>query len=142
MAGKVRISDRAASAAADAMAGLLNGGWLDIYEGKQPKACTDAVPSESRLLASVQLGFPAFRSASNGEAEANPMSADLDVAQTGRPQWFRLTMSDHKTAVQDGNVAAAKGEASMQIRSLLLSQHSEFLVEGFTLVMPRDAAER
>lgn len=139
---KVRISVHAANVAANAMAAELSGGWLDVYEGKQPASCSDDVPESSKLLSSVRLGTPAFKQAVNGECEAFQTRPDLDVASTGRPQWFRLSKADHVTALYDGDVSPKAGEAAMHLRALVLGQHSEFHADAVVLVMPRSAEEQ
>jgi hypothetical protein len=137
---KVRLSEAAANAAADAVARLLDGGWINIYEGTMPASADEAPPQGTKLLASIQFASPAFMASEGGMTRAHALQPDRDAAQTGRPQWYRLYRADHVTAVQDGNVAGS-GQPAMLLRALLIAQHAEVSVDTFMLKMPKTAAE-
>lgn len=134
----LRLSDIAANAAVEAVGKLLDGGWIDIYEGTQPATANSPLPTGTKLLASVQFANPAFQAPEGGRATSAPLLPDHDAAQTGRPQWYRLYRADHATPVQDGDIASA-APSVMRLRALLIAQHSQVFVDSFVLVMPKEA---
>ena len=74
MANNFDISNAAATAAANAVTALVNGGTLRIYAGTKPSG-PDTALSGATLLASLSFSATAFGSASNGVATANSITA-------------------------------------------------------------------
>jgi len=141
---KVFLSTVAANAAADAVAALLNGGYMAIYEGAQPSSHDKPLPAGTKLLATLQFGAPAFQPATGGAATANAMQPDTDASDTGRPQWFRLFRADKKTAVYDGDIAtgpaAQQRQAAMHMRALVIGKHAEVGIDSVVIRMPQSEA--
>lgn len=108
----------AANTAVDAMAALLNNGWLDIYSGVQP-ATANAAPSGT-LLASLRFGSPAFAAGVAGVAAALAISPELSAPALGTAAWYRCTQADHATGVQDGSVGLADANLILTTLSILL----------------------
>ena len=69
MALNPKLSNAAASAAADAVCVLANTGYLRIYDGTQAADANTAVGAQV-LLAELRFGATAFGAASNGVATA------------------------------------------------------------------------
>ena len=113
MANNFDISNAAASAAADAVTALVNGGTLRIYSGTKP-AGPDTGLSGNTVLAELTFGNPAFGSASNGVATANSITADSSANATGTASFFRAFASNGTTAVFDGEVGTGGWEAAEQ----------------------------
>lgn len=129
---KTRLSNLAVNAEVNAHAALLNGGWMDIYDGPQPEEA-DASPSgDAHLLASVRFRSPAFEQGLMGAAKARAMDSDPDAARTGDAAWYRLYQADHKTTVEDGSIGVK--DANLILNSVHIQQHAEVTVRGFTLV--------
>lgn len=133
---KIILSAAAANAAADAVAQMLDGGFLAIYEGAQPTSADAALPRGTKLLATLKFGTPAFKPAEDGAAHANPMTPDKDAAATGRPQWFRLYRADEETSVYDGDITPGPAGA-LQMRALVVGQHAEVHIDSCVLRMPK-----
>lgn len=107
-----KYSNATASAAADAIAALLNNGWLRIYSGTQPANANTAITSQV-LLAELRFGNPAFAAAINGVAAANAMTSDASANAAGTATWFRAYKSDGTTAVFDGSVAVSGADLNL-----------------------------
>jgi len=143
---RIFLSTVAANAAADAVAKLLDGGYMAIYEGAQPSSYDKPLPAGTKLLATLQFGTPAFRPSTGGAAQANPMQPDKDASDTGRPQWFRLFKADNRTAVYDGDIstgtdaAARQRNAAMHMRALVIGKHAEVTIDSCVIRMPQSEA--
>lgn len=130
MALQPRLTNLGANAEVDALAALLNGGFLDIYDGTQPATADTAISGQNRL-ASLAFGNPAFAAASGGVAAANPISSDTDNDATGTATWFRCWKSDHTTPVLDGSVGTSG--ANLNLNSVSIQIHAQTDVTGFSL---------
>ena len=134
MPPQARLTSAAANAQIDAVTALLNGGWLDVYDGTQPASADDR-PSGANVLASLQFGSPAFFPGVNGVAIAHPMTPDMDAMRTGTATWYRLTRADHRTGVADGSVGTA--DANLIMNAVAIQQHAEVAIGAFTLTASR-----
>ena len=102
MALNTQITNAAANAACNAIVALVNGGFLDIYDGSQPATADTAVGSQVKL-ARLAFSATAFAAAVNGVATANAITQDSAADATGTAAWYRACKSDG-TAVFDGTV--------------------------------------
>lgn len=100
MAKATYIADAVANIQADALAALLDGGYIDIYDGTRP-ATADTPISGQTLGVSLQLGTPAFLPAVNGVITANPISPGTVVNSINPATWARVYRADHATVVMD-----------------------------------------
>jgi hypothetical protein len=105
MALNTQLTNLAVNTEANALAPLLNGGFIDIYDGAQP-ATGDTPISTQTLLVSLTFAATAFGSAVNGVLTANAIGSGTAVA-TSTAAWFRCYESDHATAVFDGSVGTS-----------------------------------
>ena len=105
MANNPKRTNLAANTAVDAMAALLNGGKLRIYDGAQPATADTAVGAQV-LLAELTFANPAFGAGVAGVATANAITGDPTADATGDANWFRALKSDGVTVVYDGTVGA------------------------------------
>jgi len=99
------LSNAAASAAADAVCALVDGGYLDLYDGAQPADPDVAVGAQVKL-ARLTLNATAFAAAVNGVATANAIGADASADATGTAAWFRA-LTSAGVAVFDGSVGTS-----------------------------------
>jgi hypothetical protein len=99
------LSNAAANAAADAVMRLLDGGFLDIYDGARPDA--DAAVTTQTRLGRFSLSNPCAGAAVAGVATFNSISAAVALA-SGSATWFRMRASD-ETAVFDGSAGTGSG---------------------------------
>src|SRR4051812_26349881 len=100
MALNSQLANVAANAEADAVATLLNNGYLRIYSGTQAATADTAIGAQV-LLAELRFGATAFGAAVAGVATANAITSDTSADATGTASWFRTLKSDGTTAVFD-----------------------------------------
>jgi hypothetical protein len=129
VANNPKWSNAAVNAEADALAALLNDGYLRIYDGSQP-ANADTALSGQTLLAELRFGNPAFGAAVAGLLTANAITADAAANATGTASWFRALKSDGTTAVFDGSVGTAS--ADLVLDSVAIQVNADVSVTSFT----------
>ncbi len=130
MALTEKRSAEARNAACDAMAALLNSGYLRLYDGSQP-ATPDTAISDQVLLAELRFGATAFGASVNGVASANAITADSSINASGTATWYRALKSDGTSAVTDGSVGTSG--CNLNMNSNVLSEGAEASVSAFTL---------
>ncbi len=129
MALNPKLTDLAATTEANAVAALLNNGWLRLYSGSQPSTADEAVSSQV-VLAELRFGNPAFGSASDGVAAANAIAGDASANATGTATWFRCFKSDGATPVFDGSVGTSN--SNVVLNSAEISAGAQVDVTSFT----------
>lgn len=117
MANNPKLTNAAASAAADAVCVLLNSGKLRIYDGTQAATADTAIGAQV-LLAELTFGSTAFGAAVNGVATANAITAGTAGA-TSTATWFRALKSDGTTVVFDGSVGTATADLVLGTTSIV-----------------------
>lgn len=137
-----RISTAARSAAASAMAALVDGGsgagHLRIYTGSQP-ATPDTAPSGT-LLADFTLSDPAYTEASGvATLDVTPAVTATGVA-AGTAGWFRVLDSTQAAGsglgVYDGSVTATGGGGDLTLATTTVSVGLSVEITSATLTMP------
>lgn len=102
MAADPRLSNAAASAAADAVVDLIDAGagagTIKIYDGTIPTNANTAIGSQV-LLATLTFSDPAFGAASNGVATASAITSDSSADATGTASWARIADSNGNTVM-------------------------------------------
>jgi hypothetical protein len=134
MANNPKYTNLAVNTKADALAALLNGGKLRIYDGTQPATADTGITTQV-LLAELTFGSPAFGAAVAGVAAANAITQDADADATGTATWFRALKSDGTTAVLDGSVGTSG--ADLNLNSVAIQIHAAVSVSSFTLTEPK-----
>jgi hypothetical protein len=132
MALSPRLTDLAANAAADAVAALLAGGEVRIYDGGQPATADTAITTQT-LLVACALGSPAFGAASGGVVTANPV-ADGTAVATGTAAWFRAVTSGG-AGVFDGSVGTSG--ANLNLPTVTLAPGVVVSISGLTYTQPK-----
>jgi hypothetical protein len=118
MALNPKLSNAGANAEADAVADLLDDGYLRIYDGTQPANADTAVGSQV-LLAELRFANPAFGAASAGVATANAVTQDSSANNTGTASWFRALKSDGSTVMFDGSVGTSGCNLNLNTTSIV-----------------------
>ena len=113
-----KLSNAAASAAADAVVDLLDNGYIRIYNGSKP-ATADTAVSGQTLLAELRWNATAFGAASNGVATAGAITADSSANATGTASWFRSLASDGTTVYFDGDVGTSGADLNLNSTSIV-----------------------
>ena len=102
MAADPRLTNAAASAAADAVVDAIDGGagagTIKIYTGTIPTDADTAVGAQT-LLATLTFSDPAFGAASNGVATASAITSDSSADATGTAAWARIATSAGTTVM-------------------------------------------
>lgn len=112
MALNPKFSNACVNAEADALAALLNTGYLRIYDGTQAVTADTAVGAQV-LLAELRFGATAFGAAVAGLITANAITADTSANATGTASWFRALKSDGTSSVYDGTVGTSGCDATI-----------------------------
>jgi hypothetical protein len=129
MALNPKLSNEAANAEADAVAALLDNGYLRIYDGSQP-ANADAGIGGANLLAELRFNADAFAAAAAGVAAANAFTQDASANATGTATWFRALKSDGTSPIFDGTVGTSG--ANLNLNSVAIVAGVAVQVTGFT----------
>jgi hypothetical protein len=122
MADTTRISNATASAEADALARLLDNGWLRIYDstgGTGQPATVDTAIGSQVILAELRFAATSAPAASNGVITFSGLTADSSANATGTASWFRTFKADGTTAVWDGSVAASSATINLNTTSIV-----------------------
>jgi len=135
MALAARFTNLAVNTAIDALAALLNNGYLRIYDGTQPTNADDAITTQT-LLAELRYNATAFGAAVAGVATANAMTGDASANNTGTATWFRALQSDGTTKVFDGSVGAG-GTYNLVLDSASVVTGTPVDVTSHTLGAPK-----
>lgn len=134
MALSPRLSNEAANAEANAVAALLNNGYLRIYSGAQPATGDTAITTQV-LLAELRFNATAFGAAAAGVITANAVTADSSANATGTAAWFRSLKSDGTSPVYDGSVGTSASDLIIPSTSITAGQVVS--VNSGTLTFPK-----
>lgn len=114
----IKLSNAAVNAEANALAPLLNNGYLRIYNGTQPTNADTAITSQT-LLAELRFNATAAPSASNGVLTFNAITQDSSADNTGTASWFRCLASDGSTVYIDGTVGTSGADLNLSTTSIV-----------------------
>ena len=103
----VRFSTAVANAKVAAVTGMLDGGWVLVYDGERPASAAQDPDPRCALLARLQFGVPAFEPPARGRAEARPFRPCVGEV-FGTPTWFRASTARGEAAF-DGTVGPRAG---------------------------------
>ena len=110
----------------NALAELLNGGFIDILDGSQPDAADLPVTSQT-VGVTMAFGDPAFRPAVAGTIVSNMIQPGVAVASI-KPAWARMYMADRRTVVMD---------ISVGVRDANLIVPADHIEKGATLSLDK-----
>ena len=128
MALNTQMSDAAVNAEADALAVLLNNGYLRIYDGTQAATADTAVGAQV-LLAELRFNATAFAAAVSGVLTANAITGANAVA-TIVATFYRVYAANHTSVLFDGSVGTSLCNLNLLTTSLVSGQPVN--VTGFT----------
>lgn len=129
MALNPKLSNASANAAADAVARLLDTGYLRIYSGTQP-ADADTALSGNTLLAELRFNATSAPAAVAGVLTFNAIAADTSADATGTATFYRAFKSDGTTVVTDGSVGTSG--ANLNLNSVAIQIGAQVSVSSFT----------
>lgn len=129
MALNPKYSNACVNAEADAMARLLDNGYLRVYSGSQPTNADTALGAQT-LLAEARFNATSAPAASAGLLTFNAFTADSSIDATGTAAFFRALKSDGTTVVFDGSVGTSS--ADLVVNSVAFQSGAQFSVTSFT----------
>src|SRR6267143_5297729 len=138
MALNPKFTNLAVNTKADALAALLNSGFLEIYDGTQPTTADTAIGAQVNL-ATLTFGATAFGASVAGVATANAIGQDASANATGTASWFRIFKTTHTPGsgdeaglrVMDGSVGTSG--ANLNLNSVAISAGAAVSVTSLTL---------
>jgi hypothetical protein len=108
MAKLVNLTDLSANVEAVVFGKLMDGGFIDVYDGTQPKTADDQVVGQKRGV-TLSFGKPAFGSPTAGVITANQIGSGIVATTLNPATWARIYRADHQTVVMD--VSVGTGDA-------------------------------
>lgn len=133
MTRRTRLSAIAVNAEADALAVLLDGGNLRLYDGQQPQTCGDS-DRASTLLAEAKLANPAAPAAINGVLRFELAESAIAI-ETGRPSWFRVSTAAG-VALIDGSIGIEN--ADLIVPEIAIRRGQALTIQSLTHTIPRN----
>lgn len=109
MALNPKYANATVNAEADALARLLDNGYLRVYDGTQP-ATADTAISGPVLLAELRFNATSAPAAVDGLLTFNAFTADSGANATGTATWARAFASNGTSVVMDGSVGTATSD--------------------------------
>lgn len=135
MAKRCHLSSHLISAQANVLAEMASGGFIDIFDGRQPASPDDEITTQN-FMAQFNLEVPAFLPAVDGRIELVAVKPTATV-RAGDLTWARIFAADHTTALMD--ISVASGDANMNFEKTKDVQAGTWLVIGefFHTIAPR-----
>lgn len=121
MALNTQIADATVNAQANALAALLNSGYLRIYSGTQPTNADTAIGAQV-LLAELRFNATAAPSAASGLLTFNAITDDSSADASGTASWFRCLKSDGTTVVMDGSIGTSAANMILSTTTITATQ--------------------
>lgn len=137
MAKNIQLSNEAANAEADAIARLLDNGYLRIYDGAQPATANTAVGTQN-LLAELRFAATSAPAAAAGVLTFSTIAAAV-AALTGTAAWFRALKSDGTSAVFDGTVGTTSANMILAALAIQANVQTQVSVSNFTYTAQKAA---
>jgi hypothetical protein len=134
MAKNTRLTNLAVNTEADAFAALMDGGFIDIYDGLQPDSADAPLGKQVRGV-SLGLGRPAFMPALDGILSANPITPGVATASINPATWARVYRADHKTFVMD--VSVGTRDANIILRTTNIPEGVKVECSSFQHLIPK-----
>ena len=134
MANNLKLSNAAVNAEADALARLLDNGYVRIYDGAQAATADTAIGAQV-LLAELRVNATSAPAAVAGVLTFNAVTSDTSNNATGTATWFRALKSDGTSSVLDGSVGTAS--ADMIINSTAIQAGAQTDVTAWTHTVPK-----
>ncbi len=134
MANNPKRTAAAANAACDAMAALLNGGSIKIYDGTGGVPADPSVAITTQvLLGTLPLSATAFAGAVNGVATANAITDDSSADANGTAAFVRA-LNSGGTALIQGTVGTSGCDLNLNTVSIVSG--ARISITSFTLTEP------
>ena len=134
MAHNLTLAAGTANAIADAVAGLCDGGRIEVRDGAQPATADTA--ASGTLLATCTFANPAFSSSVAGVATAHAITQDASADASGTAAWFRVLALGGAT-VFDGTVGVGANFDCNVVTTAVVAA-APFPIASLTITQPLD----
>jgi hypothetical protein len=134
MANSPKFANVTVNAEADALARLLDNGYLRIYSGTQP-ATADTALSGNTLLAELRFAATSAAAASAGVLTFSAITSDTSADATGTATFYRALKSDGTSVVMDGSVGTSS--ADLVLNSTAIQSGAQVDVTSFSLTVSK-----
>ena len=131
MSKRTSIALRAANAQADALARMLDGGMLRIYNGRQPLTADNGVTGT--VLVEVKFASPCAKPATDGTVTFEGFEP-ARAKESGTATWFRC-FAPGGEPVLDGSVGEAN--ANLVFDSADLRRNAQIILSTLTHTVER-----
>lgn len=138
MPKNTQLSNASVNAQGDALARLLDNGWLRIYSGAQPADADTAITSQV-VLAELRFNAISALATSGGVVTFSAISSDDSANATGTATWFRCFKADGTTAVLDGTVGTVGSGSNMEIASANIVANARISITAFVHTLFKSA---
>lgn len=125
-------------AEANALARLMDGGYLRIYGGRMPDTPEEPV-GDRRMAVELRLSSPAFGPASDGIVIAGDLAPGVAVADVNPVTWARITQADGQTAVVDISVGTT--DAVLRLPTANIPRGATVSCSFFSLMVRRKSGQ-
>jgi hypothetical protein len=134
MANSPKFANVTVNAEADALARLLDNGYLRIYSGSQP-ATADTALGAQVLLAELRFNATSAPAASAGVLTFNAITSDTAADATGTAAFYRALKSDGTSVVMDGSVGTSS--ADLVLNSTAIQSGAQVDVTSFAVTVSK-----
>jgi hypothetical protein len=134
MANSPKFANVTVNAEADALARLLDNGYLRIYSGSQPTNADTALGAQV-LLAELRFNATSAPAASAGVLTFNAITSDTAADATGTAAFYRALKSDGTSVVMDGSVGTSS--ADLVLNSTAIQSGAQVDVTSFAVTVSK-----
>jgi hypothetical protein len=134
MANSPKFANVTVNAEADALARLLDNGYLRIYSGSQPTNADTALGAQV-LLAELRFNATSAPAASAGVLTFNALTSDTSADATGTAAFYRALKSDGTSVVMDGSVGTSS--ADLVLNSTAIQSGAQVDVTSFAVTVSK-----
>jgi hypothetical protein len=134
MANNPKFANVTVNAEADALARLLDNGYLRIYSGSQPTNADTALGAQV-LLAELRFAATSAPAASAGVLTFSAITSDTSADATGTAAFYRALKSDGTSVVMDGSVGTSS--ADLVLNSTAIQSGAQVDVTSFAVTVSK-----
>jgi hypothetical protein len=134
MANSPKFANVTVNAEADALARLLDNGYLRLYSGSQPTNADTALGAQV-LLAELRFNATSAPAASAGVLTFNAITSDTSADATGTAAFYRALKSDGTSVVMDGSVGTSS--ADLVLNSTAIQSGAQVDVTSFAVTVSK-----
>jgi hypothetical protein len=134
MANSPKFANVTVNAEADALARLLDNGYLRLYSGSQPTNADTALGAQV-LLAELRFNATSAPAASAGVLTFNALTSDTSADATGTAAFYRALKSDGTSVVMDGSVGTSS--ADLVLNSTAIQSGAQVDVTSFAVTVSK-----